>query len=98
MVVFEAGGKLTVCDKTQGVQHSPRDPRDPIAPLSDTTMCELEQNGEFPRRFYLTSRCVCWDFAEVEPGIENRRQASLAKVLGSFPDVRKRKTRPVKGE
>ncbi len=68
-----------------------------MVPLSDTTIYEMEQRGEFPRRFYLTSRCVCWDLAEVERWIENRRQISLAKVLGNFPDVRKRKTRPVKG-
>jgi predicted DNA-binding transcriptional regulator AlpA len=26
----------------------------------------MEQRGEFPQRFYLTSRCVVWDLAEVE--------------------------------
>lgn len=70
-----------------------------MVPLSDTTIYEMEQRGEFPRRFYLTSRCVCWDLEEVERWIENRRQISLAKVLANshFPDVRKRKSRPVKG-
>src|SRR5258708_37694229 len=29
-----------------------------IVPLADTTIYEMEQRGEFPRRFYLTSRCV----------------------------------------
>lgn len=69
-----------------------------MVPLSDTTIYEMEQRGEFPRRFYLTSRCVCWDLEEVERSIENRRQISLARVLGTshFPDVRKRKSRPVK--
>lgn len=69
-----------------------------IVPLSDTTIYEMEQRGEFPRRFYLTSRCVCWDLVEVERWIENRRRISLAKVLAGsrFPDVRKRKVRPVK--
>lgn len=69
-----------------------------MVPLSDTTIYEMEQRGEFPRRFYLTSRCVCWDLGEVERWIENRRQISLAKVLGTshFPDVRKRKIRPVR--
>jgi prophage regulatory protein len=69
-----------------------------MVPLSDTTIYEREQRGEFqfPRRFYLTSRCVCWDLEEVERWIGNRRQISLAKVLGNLPDVRKRKTRPVK--
>ena len=29
-----------------------------IVPLADTTIHELEQRGEFPRRFHLTPRCV----------------------------------------
>jgi prophage regulatory protein len=29
-----------------------------IVPLADTTIYELEQRGEFPRRFNLTPRCV----------------------------------------
>lgn len=29
-----------------------------IVPLADTTIYEMEQRGDFPRRFYLTSRCV----------------------------------------
>jgi|SRR5690348_7748346 predicted DNA-binding transcriptional regulator AlpA len=29
-----------------------------IVPLADTTIYEMEQRGNFPRRFYLTSRCV----------------------------------------
>ena len=69
-----------------------------IVPLSDTTIYEMEQRGEFPKRCYLTSRCVCWDFSEVEQWLENRRQLSLAKVFktSTYPDVRQRKSRPVK--
>ena len=69
-----------------------------IVPLSDTTIYEMEQRGDFPRRFYLTSRCVCWDLSEVEQWLENRRRLSLTKVLKTtaFPDVRQRKSRPVK--
>lgn len=37
-----------------------------IVPLADTTIYEMEQRGEFPRRFALTTRCVVWDLAEVE--------------------------------
>ncbi|MBB3990052.1 helix-turn-helix transcriptional regulator [Croceicoccus naphthovorans] len=37
-----------------------------IVPLADTTIYDMEQRGEFPQRFYLTSRCVVWDLAEVE--------------------------------
>lgn len=69
-----------------------------IVPLADTTIYEMEQRGEFPRRFYLTSRCVVWDLAEVEAWIEQRRAASDAALikLAPAPDVRLRKTRPVK--
>jgi prophage regulatory protein len=69
-----------------------------LVPLADTTIYEMEQRGDFPRRFYLTSRCVVWDLAEVEAWVETRRQASKAKttVRAPAPDVRQRKTRPVK--
>lgn len=36
-----------------------------IVPLADTTIYDMEQRGEFPHRFYLTSRCVVWDLGEV---------------------------------
>ena len=37
-----------------------------IVPLADTTIYGMEQRGEFPRRFTITSRCVVWDLEEVE--------------------------------
>jgi prophage regulatory protein len=69
-----------------------------IVPLADTTIYEMEQRGEFPRRFHLTSRCVVWDLAEVEAWIEERRRASDAALIkrAPSPDVRQRKTRPVR--
>ena len=69
-----------------------------IVPLADTTIYEMEQRGEFPRRFYLTSRCVVWDLAEVEEWLEKRRRVSDAKAVrrAPMPDVRLRKARPVK--
>ncbi|WP_442921052.1 helix-turn-helix transcriptional regulator [Mesorhizobium sp. Cs1321R2N1] len=69
-----------------------------IVPLADTTIYEMEQRGEFPRRFYLTPRCVVWDLAEVEDWVEGRRRASNAALTKKAPppDVRKRKTRPVR--
>lgn len=69
-----------------------------IVPLADTTIYELEQRGEFPRRFYLTPRCVVWDLAEVEAWVADRRRASDAALFqrAPAPDVRRRKTRPVK--
>jgi prophage regulatory protein len=65
-----------------------------IVPLADSTICDMEQRGEFPQRFYLTSRCVVWDLAEVEA----RRHASRANAVkrAPSPDVRLRRSRPVK--
>lgn len=37
-----------------------------MVPLADSTIYEMEQRGEFPRRFALSPRCVVWDLAEVE--------------------------------
>jgi prophage regulatory protein len=69
-----------------------------IVPLADTTIYEMEQRGEFPRRFALTTRCVVWDLAEVEAWLEERRRASesAATRRAPHPDVHKRRTRPVK--
>ena len=69
-----------------------------IVPLADTTIYELEQRGEFPRRFHLTPRCVVWSLAEVEAWIVERRKASDTAQIrrAPGPDVRQRKTRPVK--
>jgi prophage regulatory protein len=68
-----------------------------IVPLADTTIYELEQRGEFPRRFNLTARCVVWDLVEVEAWVEERRRASEATSFkrAPSPDVRLRRTRPV---
>lgn len=70
-----------------------------IVPLADTTIYEMEQRGEFPRRFNLTSRTVVWDLEEVETWLEMRRQASHGKTekRAPSPDVRLRKIRPVRG-
>jgi prophage regulatory protein len=69
-----------------------------LVPLADTTIYDMEQRGEFPQRFYLTSRCVVWDLSEVEAWLEERRRASRAKAVkrAPIPDVQLRKTRPVK--
>lgn len=69
-----------------------------MVPLADTTIYDMEQRGEFPQRFYLTSRCVVWDLSEVEAWLEERRRASRAKAVkrAPVPDVQLRKTRPVK--
>ena len=65
-----------------------------IVPLADSTIFELERRGEFPRRFFLTARCVVWDLAEVEAWLESRRQIGTTDVRKApVPDFRKRKNR-----
>jgi len=65
-----------------------------IVPLADSTIYEMEQRGEFPRRFALSPRCVVWDLAEVEAWLASRRSAPI--VRAQSPDVRQRRSRPVR--
>jgi prophage regulatory protein len=65
-----------------------------IVPLADTTIYELEQRGEFPKRFALTARCVVWDLAEVEAWLAARKATPPSRA--PRPDVRQRQTRPVR--
>tara|TARA_R110001606_G_scaffold398804_1_gene579026 strand:- start:252 stop:431 length:180 start_codon:yes stop_codon:yes gene_type:complete len=58
-------------------------------PLSDTTIYELEQKGEFPQRFYLTPRCVVWPLAEVLEWIDAQRRKGR-EGCGPHPDYRMR--------
>lgn len=44
-----------------------------IVPLADSTIYEMEQRREFPRRFALTPRCVVWDLSEIEGWLTARR-------------------------
>jgi prophage regulatory protein len=69
-----------------------------IVPLADTTIYQMEQRGEFPKRFNLSPRCVVWSLTEVEHWVESRRQDSIIPEAKRppFPDVRKRKFRPVR--
>jgi prophage regulatory protein len=69
-----------------------------IVPLADTTIYQMEQRGEFPKRFNLSPRCVVWSLNEVEDWVESRRQASIISETKRppFPDVRQRKFRPVR--
>jgi prophage regulatory protein len=68
-----------------------------MVPLADSTIYEMEQRGEFPRRFSLSPRCVVWDLAEVHVWLDARRAESRAgKLTPSHPNVRLRRTRPVK--
>ncbi|MGP0094633.1 MAG: helix-turn-helix transcriptional regulator [Xanthobacteraceae bacterium] len=65
-----------------------------IVPLADSTIYEMEQRGEFPRRFALSPRCVVWDLAEVEAWLASRRSAPIPRA--QHPDVQQRRARPVK--
>lgn len=67
-----------------------------IVPLADSTIYEMEQRGEFPRRFALTPRCVVWDLAEVEAWLTSRRSTAIARA--QHPDVQQRRARPVKAK
>ena len=65
-----------------------------MVPLADSTIYEMEQRGEFPRRFALSPRCVVWDLAEVEAWLASRRSAPVTRA--QHPDVTQRRSRPVK--
>ena len=65
-----------------------------MVPLADSTIYEMEQRGEFPRRFALSPRCVAWDLAEVEAWLAERRDKPISRTRP--PDVGRRRTRPVR--
>ncbi|MVA27114.1 AlpA family phage regulatory protein (plasmid) [Agrobacterium vitis] len=65
-----------------------------MVPLADSTIYEMEQRGEFPRRFALTPRCVVWDLSEVQAWLAARRSKPISRAPG--PDVTQRRARPVK--
>ena len=55
-----------------------------MIPLSERTIFNMEQRGEFPRRIALTSRNVAWDLAEVEEGIEARKSSGTQAMRPGF--------------
>ena len=69
-----------------------------IIPLSYTTIYEMEQRGEFPRRFYLTPRCVVWDSDEVYAWLDTRKQPEEQAKIGRAPapNLQLRRRRPLK--
>lgn len=68
-----------------------------VVPLSDSTIYEMEQRKEFPRRIVLMPRVVVWDLAEVEAWIEQRRKDTQSGRLHAVKvDVGKRKRRPAR--
>ena len=66
-----------------------------MVPLAESTIFEMEQRGEFPRRYALSPRTVVWNLAEVEAWLADRRARPIRRAQSV--DVRDRKTRPVKG-
>ena len=50
-----------------------------MVPLADSTIYQMEQRGEFPRRFALSPRCIVWDLAEVEAWLMARRAAPIRR-------------------
>jgi prophage regulatory protein len=65
-----------------------------MVPLADSTIYEMEQRGEFPRRFALSPRSVVWDLAKVEAWLASRRSNPIARAQS--PDVRQRRSRSVR--
>lgn len=65
-----------------------------IVPLADSTIYEMEQRGEFPRRFALSPRCVVWNLSEIEAWLAERRARPIERAQA--PDVRRRRSRPVR--
>lgn len=55
-----------------------------MIPLSERTIFNMEQRGEFPRRIALTSRNVAWDLAEVVEWIEARKASGTQAVRPGF--------------
>ncbi|MER8632284.1 AlpA family phage regulatory protein [Mesorhizobium opportunistum] len=66
-----------------------------MVPLADSTIYEMEQRGEFPRRFALTPRCVVWDLSEVQAWLAARRSKPILRARK--PDLKQRRARPVRG-
>ncbi len=55
-----------------------------MIPLSERTIFNMEQRGEFPHRIALTSRNVAWDLAEVEEWIEERKSSGAQAMRPGF--------------
>lgn len=57
-----------------------------MIPLSERTIYNLEQRGDFPRRIALTSRNVAWDLREIENWIDKRKAVSAFFVKRGIYD------------
>lgn len=59
-----------------------------MIPLSERTIYNMEQRGEFPRRIVLSARSVAWDLKEVEEWISERKSAGASALRpGSDPMI-----------
>ena len=47
-----------------------------IVPLSLSTICRLEKNGEFPKRWYITDGRCAWNAEEVGRWLDERQAAN----------------------
>lgn len=57
-----------------------------MVPLADSTIYEMEQRGDFPRRFALGPRCVVWDLAEVQAWLNARRATPIPRSARPQPN------------
>lgn len=55
-----------------------------MIPLSERTIFNMEQRGEFPRRIALTSRNVAWELEEIEAWIEARKSSGTQATRPGF--------------
>jgi prophage regulatory protein len=58
-----------------------------MIPLSERTIFNMEQRGEFPRRIALTSRNVAWELNEVEAWIEARKSSGIQATRPGFTPI-----------
>jgi prophage regulatory protein len=56
-----------------------------MVPLADSTIFEMEQRGDFPRRFALGPRCVVWDLGEVQAWLKARRTTPIERTARPRP-------------
>lgn len=68
-----------------------------VVPLSISVIEQLEREGKFPKRFYITDRRAAWNADEIEAWLDER-QATGPKTLRTFiPAPPKKRGRPAKG-
>ncbi len=49
-----------------------------LIPLSARTIFELEKQGQFPRRFFITSRRVAWDLGEINDWVNSKKNTNTS--------------------